>query len=728
MSIHHGGDRDKDDDKIEFERLLNIAIPSIPPEGGVKLEECLTAYFNAEPVRLDREWEEGMKKKVDQEGSIWKLPLVKTTAVEPVPENEETPTKVVTSPLSIHAPEEPKEGDANHNLGRDRVDNRTLDRTGPEPEQNDTVVNETKKENKAGAALKRTDSKMNGYDSTSNNSDGEASMEQSSTASEQGEQQLSEEKPALENQQTKGVHFAPSSSIAAAEGLRRSSQHSASDRSLAKADTVSSGRPSRDRASSVIQDVYIDENNNQIIIDETTRARLKRQGSSVVKAIRVPAWKFYRLVPWHNVKGQPTSDFEVAAEFQKRPVVGVCLKRYAFTNDGRSQRLETHVDIPEEMKIPYTLISEEQNGPSGGQQSLPRDYKFVLQSVICHRGSSLNAGHYISFARVDPKKLRENRRHDFDPPPDYEQAQWLRHDDLDERGRVQYIPNFQEAIKTEFPYLLFYQVVPLQDDEPPPSDSSETSDEPPSYEENFRLSVDEPSTPVPTRNNFSAGHPEQVSPDAKHLQSPSRPTSKPSSIKSRPSMEADRSRKGSDDSRRPSRNPFSSRPASMNLDSAMNSPVRTPDARDSPMLGPSDESTASRLSRAAAAFRGKQSRNSSQQPSESRSAGADMINRMTGMLRAASREPLGEPSPMNLSNANSRVGTNARTSVDSSYRPSLEVYREEMSVDRAPKAGGFLSRTGSKTKKDKKAKNKESKGDKTPRNEVDQPDRECNVM
>lgn len=448
-----------------------------------------------------------------------------------------------------------------------------------------------------------------------------------------------------------------------------------------------------------------------------------------------PGAKYF--IAWHNVEGQPSSDFEVAAEFKKRPVVGVCLKRYALNQaTGRIERLAADVDIPEEMRLPYTLISEENTGSAEGNPVLPKEYKFVLQSVVCHRGIHLNAGHYISFARVEPKKLRENRRHAFDPPPDYEQAQWVRHDDLDEDGRVRYVSDFQQAIKNEFPYLLFYQVMPLQDDEP---SESELSDEPPSYDDEFRLSIDEPSTPVPVEKANDTSHVEHTTPDARHLQSPSRPTSKPSSIRSRPSSEIGHSRKGSNDSRRGSRNPFSSRPTSMNLDSAMQSPVRspvrTPDVRDSPTMSPADESTSSRLSRAAAAFRSKQqSRNPSQTP-ETRSAGADMITRMTGMLRAASREPLGEPTSLNLSNANSRANTNARTSVDSAYRPSLENHREEFM--KAEKTGGFLSRSGSLKKREKhnskkekadKGKSKENKGDKTPKGGPDQPDRECQVM
>lgn len=731
MNIAHGGKVDEGDDKIAFERLLNVSMPEGPSEGGIKLEECLTSYFNATPIKVERMAYESEKKR-GTGSSLSKAPLVKTTSVEAVPEEPATPPEMTASPLSIHAPELSKDGEAAHDGDKAKEDDNTATANGAE--HNDLEM-ETRQVNgqaePSDPTLKRIDSKMNRYGSEGSDSQNESSSKRDSTGSERKEKQPAADQTESNDQQSNGVQFDPGSLVTSgvedrASG-RRSSVKSTSEGSSAT-------RPSRDRASSIIQNVYVDEHGNQIMGDETAMAKLKRQGSTMAKAITIPAWQFFRLVPWHNVKGQPSTDFEVAAEFKKRPVVGVCLKRYSVDpQTGIAYRLAADVDIPEEMKLPYTLISEEQTGSAADTPALPREYKFVLQSVICHRGIHLNAGHYISFARVQPKKLRENRRHDFDPPPDYEQAQWVRHDDLNEDGRVQFISDFQAAIKDEFPYLLFYQVMPLQDDEPPPSESSE---EPPSYDEEFRLSVDEPSTPVPLEKTNGNDHVEHATPDAKHLQSPSRPTSRPSSIRSRPSTEIDHSRKNSSDSRRHSRNLFGSRPTSMNLDSAMQSPVRTPDARDSPMMSAADESTASRLSRAAAAFRGKQSRNPSQ-AAETRSAGADMINRMTGMLRAASREPLADPPSFNLSNTNSRANTNARTSVDSAYRPSLEIHNEEAKPEKAEKGGVFLSRSGSQKKKDKqngkkekadKAKNKGDKGDKTPKGDPNQPDRECTVM
>lgn len=117
--------------------------------------------------------------------------------------------------------------------------------------------------------------------------------------------------------------------------------------------------------------------------------------------------------------------------FEQRPVVGICLKRYAMTESGLPKRHNTFIDIPDSLRLPHFMLADDKSVPEEDGKGLNTEYKLVLQSVICHRGDSLQSGHYISFARVAPKLLTDNRRHDFDPPPDYEEAQWVQFDDLD---------------------------------------------------------------------------------------------------------------------------------------------------------------------------------------------------------------------------------------------------------------------------------------------------------
>ena len=46
--MFHQGKSDEDDHKIIYERLLNLAVPPDPDGKGIKLEDCLEDYFNAQ--------------------------------------------------------------------------------------------------------------------------------------------------------------------------------------------------------------------------------------------------------------------------------------------------------------------------------------------------------------------------------------------------------------------------------------------------------------------------------------------------------------------------------------------------------------------------------------------------------------------------------------------------------------------------------------------------------
>ena len=143
---------------------------------------------------------------------------------------------------------------------------------------------------------------------------------------------------------------------------------------------------------------------------------------------------------------------------------------------GNAKRQNTFIDIPDSLRLPH-FISDEQ----AEENVLSAEYKLVLQSVVCHRGDSLHSGHYISFGRVAPKLLTDNRRHDRDPPPDYEEAQWVKFDDLSIDQRVTPVDDIKQSLKEEMPYLLFYQIVPVIEVAASSADSTETK--PPSYDD-----------------------------------------------------------------------------------------------------------------------------------------------------------------------------------------------------------------------------------------------------
>ena len=188
----------------------------------------------------------------------------------------------------------------------------------------------------------------------------------------------------------------------------------------------------------------------------------KQRKMSTKTEVLMPAWQFFKLLPWYT-DHMPTSDAQVAAHFaKKRPVLGICLKRYSIENNGQATRRGTFIDIPTEIAVPNFVSDEnmEENGPLVG------NFRLILQSVVCHRGISVNSGHYISLCRgtaanARPSSDPTSRRGSISDSDDIEDP-WMRFDDL-AASRVSYV-NIQEALREETPYLLFYQVQPIGDD------------------------------------------------------------------------------------------------------------------------------------------------------------------------------------------------------------------------------------------------------------------------
>ena len=151
-------------------------------------------------------------------------------------------------------------------------------------------------------------------------------------------------------------------------------------------------------------------------------------------------------------------------------MLGICLKRYDVKN-GQAMRLNTHVDIPLEMKSPYFDCNDNLDRPD-----IPTsDSKLVLESVVCHRGTTPNSGHYIAFARA----WAPNQGSGENSPGAIHEV-WLQHDDL-AAERVKVV-DISKALQDEaaLPYLLFYRVRPIDEamehtGDPPPYEESEES-------------------------------------------------------------------------------------------------------------------------------------------------------------------------------------------------------------------------------------------------------------
>lgn len=470
-------------------------------------------------------------------------------------------------------------------------------------------------------------------------------------------------------------------------------------------------RPSRRRTESIIQRVVLDnhEKPSHQADNASLFERAKRR-ASVVKAVTIPAWQFFRLIrrfpsprssisaskaymklAWHSpANTEPQNDLEVARHFSQRPVVGICLKRYMVDENGLPKRQNTFIDIPDSLRLPHFIVDQrhvEENG-------LSTDYKLVLQSVVCHRGDSVHSGHYISFCRVAPKLLTDNRRHDSDPPPDYEEAQWVKFDDLAVEERVSPIDDIKQSLKDEMPYLLFYQIVPIVDVTASSTDGTDA--EPPSYNDTALLVKTTDATP-------SNGDRPVVSRQASsYFDNLSNLPSATTSV--RFSSELDRPRRSfADDDGYLS----VSRRGSGVHEAFLSSPALTPLEGPSPGGTPLDETTAQRLSRAAAKFRaGSKSRPNSQ-------AGENRISltmsRLSGLVRT-SKEPLRDAAVVDTDDDFEIVDANSDESNKEKGKSKGKDKEKDKDKENAHK------RTKSKAKKEQKVKT------------GDVPDRECVLM
>lgn len=433
-----------------------------------------------------------------------------------------------------------------------------------------------------------------------------------------------------------------------------------------------------------------------------------------------------------------------------------------MTETGLPKRHNTYIDIPESMRLPHFMLAD---GPHIEEETngLATEYKLVLQSIVCHRGDSLQSGHYISFARVAPKLLTDNRRHDFDPPPDYEEAQWVRFDDLDIGRRVTFVDDIKESLKVEMPYLLFYQIVPMVD-APCPTESTEGR--PPSYDESKKSleilrSTTSDETPSSSTHGLITHHEHQASASTQALVAHP-PHEQPASASTQALVShhehkasastqalathhehqasASTGRLGqsktpsirlSAEVERPSRkwlegismnfggsyveSVISRRQSVALTDSAVHTPSITPDA-GSPAMAPVDEPTSSRLSRAASRFNlGKQSRPASQSGEGRISLN---LSRFGGLIKT-SKEPLPEPPVLNISTANSTGQPSPQPGSPTSFEKQLH-----------HPAGSEKNDKPEKTEKAEKQKHKRKKSkEKNEKQKTgDQPERECVVM
>jgi hypothetical protein len=167
-----------------------------------------------------------------------------------------------------------------------------------------------------------------------------------------------------------------------------------------------------------------------------------KKSTTMRKEVMLPAWCFFSILPFYTDASPVPVPATFAEHFSaQRPVLGLCLKRYSWTPSGGAKRDPRRVDIPLQIALP-TFVADDEMGEDDGP--LYGNFKLVLQSAICHRGNSVQSGHYIALIRGDEDK-------------------WLRFDDLAIAERVSEVEH-EKAFEEESPYMLFYQVQPIDED------------------------------------------------------------------------------------------------------------------------------------------------------------------------------------------------------------------------------------------------------------------------
>lgn len=296
VDLFHHGKRDEGDSKVVHERLLNLAVPEDTEGKGIKLEDCLEEYFN---TRVDVLRDSEVAKKSLTGDTLTPLtPVTPTTFRNTIrmvgPDASEGSVMMSASPIvmtPVALPDTPTHPSTlfkpdycsdEQSAGGQQAAERSSGEPVEEKPAEEKLAEEEPAEEKPAE---------------------EEKAEEKPAEEKAAEEKAAEEKPAGEQ----------ASSKEAVPELKLKSpltrEHLLKERALSQPLTrvISAdmeGRPStRHRSASVIQRVVIDDQgrptgaSTSANPDGTTMMqRAKRAGSTVVKAVTIPAWQFFRLI------------------------------------------------------------------------------------------------------------------------------------------------------------------------------------------------------------------------------------------------------------------------------------------------------------------------------------------------------------------------------------------------------------------------------------------------
>ncbi|KAF8004422.1 hypothetical protein HF325_001870 [Metschnikowia pulcherrima] len=168
--------------------------------------------------------------------------------------------------------------------------------------------------------------------------------------------------------------------------------------------------------------------------------------------VMLPAWMLLRLMPFYTDDNQLNNANESVArnthEFaNRRPVLPICLKRYSFsTTDNFANRSQRKIVIPPVIDLPLFLADDDSDTKENSSS-----FKLILESAVCHRGTTIQSGHFVSAVRKNAHVENESLEESLS-------ASWYLYDDLKSNRVV--TKTFSEIFESEWPYMLFYRLVP----------------------------------------------------------------------------------------------------------------------------------------------------------------------------------------------------------------------------------------------------------------------------
>lgn len=179
-------------------------------------------------------------------------------------------------------------------------------------------------------------------------------------------------------------------------------------------------------------------------------------GSKKPNEVSLPAWMFLRLLPFYTDDNEvnftnetPHTYAKTSKEFvNRRPILPICLKRYSFnSSDSSTTRSKKRIIIPPIINLPQ-FVADEADGDA------PTQFKLILESAVCHRGTSISLGHFVSVIRKDTNNTNESEEEAYN-------ATWYLYDDMKKKSRV-VEKSFKQIFKSEWPYMLFYRLVAIE--------------------------------------------------------------------------------------------------------------------------------------------------------------------------------------------------------------------------------------------------------------------------